>query len=78
MSRPAYISFFNFNVSCAHPSLGAARRHPGQPDGGAAAAQRNPQETERVHAEGEGRLPQTVDTVRRNTYSLFKHTTMPT
>lgn len=41
------------------------RGHPCKPDGGAASAQRNPQETQRVHAGGDRRLPQAVDTTWR-------------
>lgn len=62
-------TFSIFSVSPVHPSLGAARRHPSQPDGGAASAQRNSQETQRVHAGGDRRLPQALDTVCRNTFT---------
>lgn len=48
---------------------GVTGRHPGQFDGGAASAQRDPPQAQRVHAGGSGRLPPTVDAVRAHTYT---------
>lgn len=72
ISCPAYIYFLNLSISCIRPLLGAARWHPSKPDRGAASAQRNPQETQRVHAGGDRRLPQAVDAVCTNSGATHK------
>lgn len=63
--------FFHFALThllpfaCTSPASppGFTGQHPGQLDGGAASAQGDPPQTQRVHTGGSGRLPPSVDAV---------------